>query len=83
MCWMCELNEDKRKPTTWVGRMYKVFAYQNGALIGSGYVVVDNESGAHEPVMSDLQGNHLNSGMYEVRISDDDPKFVLVSGRTH
>jgi hypothetical protein len=81
---MCELAEkDKKAPSTWMGRMYKVFAYQNGALLGSGYVVVDDKSGAHEPVLSDLQGNLLTGGMYEVRISDDLPKLVLVSGRTH
>lgn len=84
MCWMCELGEKKRKElSTWTGRMYKVFAYQDGALLGSGYVVVDDKSGAHEPVLTDLQGNLLMGGPYEVRIAEGNPQLVYVSGRTH
>jgi hypothetical protein len=83
MCWMCE-NNKKAQPSTWMGRMYKVFAFQDGALLGSGYVIVDDRSGSHEPVLTDLQGNHLAiNGMFEVRIADGNPQLVLVSGRTH
>jgi len=82
MCWMCE-EQEKKKPTTWLGRMYDVFVYDNGALIGSGYVIVDDMSGAHEPVLRDLHGNYLNGGIYQIQVSDKNPVFVTVSGSKH
>jgi hypothetical protein len=83
MCILCELEKDKKKPVSWPGRLYKVHAYQNGALVGSGYVIVDDMSGAHEPILHDLKGELLESGIFDIRITDDLPKLVTVSGSKH
>jgi hypothetical protein len=78
---MCDINEEKRKPNT-TGRMYEVVAYKDGAIVGSGYVIVD-ERGAHEPVLHDIIGNMLEPGMFEIRISEDMPRFVVVNWSKH
>lgn len=82
MCWMCEI--DDKKPKFYLGRIYEVCVYKNGAIVGRGHCVVDDMYGAHEPMVKDLMGNPLTSNDYDnVSVSDDAPKFTFYNGSKH
>lgn len=64
------------------GFAYKVYAYLDGALIGHG-LVIRSHMGMEVPWLYDIMGEPLPHGMYELRVSEEEPRIVTVNRSIH
>ena len=59
------------------GVMHKVIVYDNGALVGYGYVISYPDGEMSKPDLFDIAGNKLSEGWYQINVTSDHFNVVV------
>jgi len=54
-----------------IGVMHKIIVYDNGAIIGYGYVIIDNKGDMSTPDLFDIKGTRLPEGWYTLQVGTE------------
>lgn len=62
------------------GVMQKLIVYHNGAIIGSGHVIILANGRMSEPTLVDFAGKEIAPGWYQLKVTDE-KHYVVVPKR--
>jgi len=65
------------KPTIKNGVMHKLVVYDNGALIGYGFVITYNDGEMSAPELFDIRGEKLPEGWYQLSMTNEHLPVVV------
>ena len=54
-----------------IGVMHKILVYDNGAIIGYGYVTINHKGDMSNPDLYDIKGMRLPEGWYTLKITEE------------
>lgn len=67
----------KRKPQFMNGIMHKLIVYENGAMIGYGYVIRYSDGDTSLPDLFDIRGERLPEGWYQLQVQKESYTVVV------
>lgn len=62
------------------GVLQKMVVYDNGAIVGHGYIVILVDGRMSQPTLFDLRGRELEPGWFTIQVTDE-KHYVVVPKR--
>ena len=59
------------------GVMQKLIVYDNGYIIGHGYIIVTVDGRMSRPTLLDMFGNELPSAWYQIQVTEEKTYVVI------
>jgi len=69
--------KDRKKPATKNGVMHKLLVYDNGAMIGYGFVITYPDGKMTAPELFDIAGKKLDEGWYQLTMTNEHYNVVV------
>lgn len=67
----------RKKATTKNGVMHKLIVYDNGAMIGYGFVITYQDGEMSQPELFDIKGDKLPEGWYQLTMTNEHRPVVV------
>ncbi len=71
------VEKKKRKPQIKNGTMHKLIVYENGAIVGYGFIIRYTNGDMSKPDLYDFKGERLPEGWYNLQITHESHNVVV------